>query len=828
MVTEQIRAITQAAEGQATEIRREADEDAERVRQESRRDASGVLERIDQLENAVQQAVVSLRRQADAVSALVERQFPEPSSRRGRPDRSPLVLDAEVVEDSPPESHELITERADEDATPRDAVERERAPEVPATDAEAAGAEPESELAGERALDVVDRKSGEAVEPVVADEPESEPEPGPDPELEPEPEVQPVADTEPEVAPEPEPEFEPEVQPVAEPEPEPEPEVQPVAEPDLQPAIAFEERDEIAQEGPGDLELERPAEVESSSGVASAEDPEASLEAESPARSYSPVSPPEADLTDEADGDRSEVPPTPVADAGETVGEESGAAQRPVVSGDPTVNEEGGVPQSPDSELSAEPAVDHLEAEGAPFEEELEEPVGLGEPAELEEPAGLEEPAVDHPEPEGAPFDEEMEEPDEPSLEEPSPKQPQRPRGRLRSLFQRRPKAEEEPSTDPAQVSGDASSAEQDEPVPTTDLDPVDEEIEGSAPIVLQPGWWEDRTTEAPRSDQPPAEEDIADFEAYGEERQPQYGPDDGSELSVMVGHALSPGAQVEGYRVEGVLGHQSGAGIVYAATDVSTGERLALKTLSEAGAWEEADLQGLADDISRQTELDHPNIIPTRGGGGSEVGPFLIMDLVPGTSLKNLIAFRELDDLQTVDLLLPVAEALDQAAEMGVPHRDLTPDKIIVAGDPAHGAMLGDFGAGKPTRLTESELEEGLAASRYIAPEQLWGEPVSGATNVYSLAVILFECFAGSSPFDDEARTAETGDEPTGLLTFRPDLAEKLDHILRTAMAEDPGERFDTAEELVWEAAGALGEAPDDRPSPPDADWDADEPAGS
>jgi len=191
----------------------------------------------------------------------------------------------------------------------------------------------------------------------------------------------------------------------------------------------------------------------------------------------------------------------------------------------------------------------------------------------------------------------------------------------------------------------------------------------------------------------------------------------------------LPRGALVDGYRVEGVIGRQTGAGVVYVATLPSTGETLALKMLGRWLAEDDGAIARFSEDLARQSALDHEHIVRTRGTGESSAGTFLVMDLVRGTSLKKLIVLRELDERRAHDLLLPVAQALDHAHGCQFPHRDLKPQKIIVSRRAKKGAMLTDFGAAKPRRMSEEEFAENLETLEYAAPEQLRGEPVTGAS---------------------------------------------------------------------------------------------------
>jgi len=708
MVTEQIRAIARAAEGQARESRRAADEEAARIRSESMRAASDVLERIDQLEVAVQRAVASLRREADSLSALLERPSGRPATGRADAD-SAVVLDADAVEEPPPGRPVAIPETVEQPPLAEEVVD--------AGDEEATEA-PDGEVVKSHLIEEASAVAG----------PER-----PGPEIEEAPE-EPNAAARPEAS-----------APAVEPEPE-DATLQPVAQP---------ETPETAS-APA-VEPEPP------------EATEPAVESETPETAVEPAVEHEAlagvDRDREAEQTRDEV-------AGEAAGPQVEAL----------------VVEEPGPEAGGLAIEDRgPEAAAFPVEEGLDAAAGGGA-----------EPEVDAAE--------------TPVEETPASDTPRG--GRLRSWFLRRSERDEaatvEPPDDPGSQPDDEGAdlgAEHDfmppgelEPAnevePADQSEPAEDESGPPAPLVIQQGWWE---------------EGIAPEEATsGAEASPL--PEDLVDQDVNPGPVLAPGAVVEGYQVEGVLGRQSGSGIVYAAVDLSTGEPLALKMLPQSAAPNAAAIERFEEDLVRQTALDHPHIIETRGGGASETGPFVVMNLASGASLKNLVVFGELEDREVLDLLSPVAEALDLAERSGMPHRDLRPQKIIVVGDADRRAMIGDFGVGKPVRLEKEELVEHLDTLDYVAPERLRGEVGDAASNVYSLAAVVFECLAGSPPFVDErARAEDPTVQPESLTNVRPDLPERLSLVLQTAMAEAPGERYGTAEEMLREARAALG--PGDTP---------------
>ena len=265
---------------------------------------------------------------------------------------------------------------------------------------------------------------------------------------------------------------------------------------------------------------------------------------------------------------------------------------------------------------------------------------------------------------------------------------------------------------------------------------------------------------------------------------------------AIPTGAGLGPGAAVAGYRLEGVLGRQTGSGVVYAATHLSSGRIVAVKMLPAATLEDEESDRLFREDVSIQVALRHPHLVRTYGGGLSRVGPFLVMDLVEGTSLKSAILFREVTDAHALDLLAPVAEALDLAGRSGMPHRDLKPQKILLPRDEPARAVLTGLGAGKPRSAGREELGRHLETLEYASPEQLRGEPVTRASNVYSMACIVFECLTGQPPRDGDALSRAT--QERSLAALRPDLNPAIGTALRRGMADDPRERFQTVAELV------------------------------
>jgi serine/threonine protein kinase len=270
----------------------------------------------------------------------------------------------------------------------------------------------------------------------------------------------------------------------------------------------------------------------------------------------------------------------------------------------------------------------------------------------------------------------------------------------------------------------------------------------------------------------------------------------------------IEAGTIVAGHRIEGVLGEGSGLGLVYRATQLSLDRTVALKVLSRELSGDPQFRERFRREGRLQATINHPHIAPVYEAGETEQGLFISMCVVEGPTLKDLIHARDLDATRALRLLTQVADALDAAHEVGLIHRDVKPQNILI-GSGDH-AFLTDFGLTK-SRDVEALTETGqlLGTIDYISPEQGRALPVTAASDVYALACILYECLAGDVPFyrpsEPAALFAHLVDPPPRLSARRPDLPVALDEVIMRGLAKVAAERPASAGELLRQAQRAL-----------------------
>jgi DNA-binding NarL/FixJ family response regulator len=203
-------------------------------------------------------------------------------------------------------------------------------------------------------------------------------------------------------------------------------------------------------------------------------------------------------------------------------------------------------------------------------------------------------------------------------------------------------------------------------------------------------------------------------------------------------------------------------------------------------------------------------------------------MRYVDGIDLGALLARdRPLEPARAVRLIAQVAGALEAAHRRGLVHRDVKPTNVLIAErDGEEHAFLTDFGLTKRREADAGLTKPGFAmgTADYMAPEQARGADVDGRADVYALGCVLFKTLTGTVPFDRgsdlEKLLAHLNDPPPSLRDARPDVPAALDAAVRRAMAKDPADRQQSAEQFGREALAAVNGSP--APEPPAADPDA------
>jgi serine/threonine-protein kinase len=282
----------------------------------------------------------------------------------------------------------------------------------------------------------------------------------------------------------------------------------------------------------------------------------------------------------------------------------------------------------------------------------------------------------------------------------------------------------------------------------------------------------------------------------------------------------LPPGTIVGAWRVISLAG-RGGMGEVYLAerSDPAFTQRVALKVIKR-GMDSQAIVRRFVRERQILARLDHPNLARLLDGGtGPDGRPYFAIEWVEGEPITAWCRRRGLDLDARLRLIRTVCLAVASAHQRLVVHRDLKPANILVTPDGT--PKLLDFGIAK--LLAGEEAAEGLTLTQlgarvltpaYAAPEQILGEPVSTATDVYALGVLLYELITGTLPHrrDQRALSAlasavehETVERPSAALR-RPHedrrlarrVAGDLDLVVMTAMHRDPARRYPTAQALA------------------------------
>jgi serine/threonine-protein kinase len=255
-------------------------------------------------------------------------------------------------------------------------------------------------------------------------------------------------------------------------------------------------------------------------------------------------------------------------------------------------------------------------------------------------------------------------------------------------------------------------------------------------------------------------------------------------------------GETVGHYRVLGKLG-AGGMGVVYKALDLTLQRTVGLKFLPADVALNEREKESLLQEARAASALDHPNIGSIYGiEEMSDHQLFIVMAYYEGETVAQLIGRGLPAPSQSVDLVLQIARGLSAAHARNIVHRDIKPSNVILTKDGV--AKIVDFGLARV--VTSSALTQSMHISGtlpYMAPEQILGESLSPACDVWALGVILIQIFTGSHPFFRDNAAAMTfailNQAPAGIESMPPELGA----IAYRALAKTAENRYPTAKEM-------------------------------
>jgi len=249
----------------------------------------------------------------------------------------------------------------------------------------------------------------------------------------------------------------------------------------------------------------------------------------------------------------------------------------------------------------------------------------------------------------------------------------------------------------------------------------------------------------------------------------------------------------------------------VYEAIQAELGRRVALKVLHPHLSLEPTLLERFRREALAAAALGHPNIVSVSDlQSPADAPPFLVMELLPGTSLKHAIqSGGPLEGRRVAHIAAQVLSALGAAHAEKILHRDVKPDNIVLIDTTAMRDFVKvlDFGVAKLQRENVEGLTMAgaiLGTLSYMAPEQARGEALDGRADVYSVGACMYHALAGKKPFDKKAKAELYAsvilEDPPPLGEIRPDLDEQLVAIVERAMQKRAQLRYATAEEMVGE----------------------------
>jgi serine/threonine protein kinase len=267
------------------------------------------------------------------------------------------------------------------------------------------------------------------------------------------------------------------------------------------------------------------------------------------------------------------------------------------------------------------------------------------------------------------------------------------------------------------------------------------------------------------------------------------------------------PGDSLGPYRITRVIG-RGRMGIVFEGT-ADGEEPVAVKVVTTELSQDDVFVRRFRREVRAAQKISHPNVVPVLSHGEEGGLPYLVQRLIPGGSLADRLAVRGPLDLKyAVELLRAAAGGIDALHEAGLVHRDIKPANILLEGDTPY---VSDFGLAKDSQASNlTRPGQALGSLDYMAPEQIRGEEVSPATDIYALGCVMWECLTGSPPFGGRPSMrvlfAHLQEPPPDLTALRPEITAATARAVTRALEKEPEDRPHSASDYVAGVGRAAG----------------------
>ncbi len=264
-------------------------------------------------------------------------------------------------------------------------------------------------------------------------------------------------------------------------------------------------------------------------------------------------------------------------------------------------------------------------------------------------------------------------------------------------------------------------------------------------------------------------------------------------------------------YRIVRKLG-AGGMADVYLAEDQELGRRVAIKILNDRHANDDQFIERFRREAKNAAALNHPNIVSIYDRGEAEDTYYIAMEYLDGRTLKELIVGHGPAPVNVaIEYARQTLSALRFAHRHGIVHRDIKPHNVLV--DREGRVKVTDFGIARAGTSQMTEAGSIVGTAQYLSPEQARGGEVDQRSDLYSLGVVLYELLTGETPFDGdtpvEIAMKHLSAVPRPPSQLRKDVPRDLDMVVMRALAKDPEDRYQSADEMEADLERVLRGAP-------------------